>query len=142
MKEPKPYIKTSRKSTVRAHKPLTEEFVKASIIKWLTRNGWGTNIEFGSLQTHGVDIKVRHNKYSRYFYVETKGGKYNEVGFVYSLGLIITRMRDGGSTINYYALGLAEASAKIALRRLPWQVAKKLLLYIFSVDMNGNVTIY
>jgi hypothetical protein len=33
-------------------------------------------------------------------------------------------------------------SAKIALRRIPWQVAKKLLLYVFSVDKNGIVTQY
>jgi len=28
------------------------------------------------------------------------------------------------------------------LRRLPWQVAKKLLLYVFSVDGKGNVKKY
>lgn len=125
---------------------ISEEFVKRSIIKWLSQNEWGTNLEFGGLQDKGVDIKVRHNRYSRYFLIEAKGeGKIrqaDEVAFVYSLGQIITRMKSGGSTRNYYALGLPEVSAKIALRRIPWQVAKKLLLYIFSVDKKGKVTQY
>lgn len=125
---------------------ISEEFVKRSIIKWLSQNEWGTNLEFGGLQDKGVDIKVRHNRYSRYFLIEAKGeGKIrqaDEVAFVYSLGQIITRMKSGGSTRNYYALGLPEVSAKIALRRIPWQVAKKLLLYIFAVDKKGKVTQY
>jgi len=125
------------------NKKLSEEFVKRSIIKWLTQNEWGTNLEFGDLKDKGVDIKVRHNRYSRYFLIEAKGeGKIrqaDEVAFVYSLGQIITRMKSGGVTRNYYALGLPEVSAKIALRRIPWQVAKKLLLFIFSVDKTGKV---
>ncbi len=28
-------------------KPLSEKFVKQSIIKWLFRNGWGRNLEVG-----------------------------------------------------------------------------------------------
>ena len=51
-------------------------------------------------------------------------------------------MKSGGTTRYYYGLGLPEKSAKIALRRLPWQVAKKLLLYVFSVDLNGVVAKY
>lgn len=87
-----------------------------------------------------MDIRVRHNKYSRYFLIETKGEssaksarQVLEVAFVYSLGQIITRMKAGRSRY-YYGLGLPVASANIAIRRIPWQVAKKLLLYIFSVD--------
>ena len=80
-------------------KLLTEKFVKQSIINWLFRNGWGRNLRVGELRDKGVDIKVRHNKYSRYFLIETKGeGKIkqaDEVAFVYSLGQIITRMKTG-----------------------------------------------
>ena len=123
----------------------TEDFVKNSIIKWLSANGWG-HFEFGNLHDHGVDLKAKNFKYSRYFFIEVKGeGKIrqaDEVAFIYSLGQIITRMKSGGTTRNYYALGLPEASSKIAIRRLPWQVAKKLLLYIFSVDKLGNVKQY
>lgn len=50
-------------------------------------------------------------------------------------------MKAGGARY-YYGLGLPESSAKIAIRRLPWQVAKKLLLYIFSVSRDGKVKQY
>ena len=126
-------------------KKITEDFVKSSIIKWLSANNWG-HFEFSGLHNHGVDIKAKNFKYSRYFFIETKGeGKIrqgDEVAFVYSLGQIVTRMKSGGSTRNYYALGLPEASAKIAIRRIPWQVSKKLLLYVFSVNKNGDVIQY
>lgn len=126
-------------------KEITENFVKDSIIKWLSSNGWGY-FKYDKLHTHGVDIRARNTKYSRYYYIETKGlGKNRssaEVGFIYSLGQIMTRMKDNKSTINYYALGLPKKSAKIALRRLPWQVSKKLHLNILSVDNDGNVTQY
>ena len=133
-------------------KRISEEFVERSIIKYLSQNEWGTNLQFGGLREKGVDIKVRHNRYSRYFLIECKGeGKsknsksnnsHKEVAFVYSLGQIVTRMKTGGSTRYYFGLGLPEDSAKIALRRLPWQVAKKLLLYVFSVDAKGKVKKY
>ncbi len=121
---------------------LSEKFVKQSIIKWLFWNGWGRNLEVGELRDRGVDIRVRHNNYARYFLIETKGeGKIRqtgEVAFVYSLGQIVTRMRVGKARY-YYGLGLPESSAKIAVRRVPWQIAKKLLLYIFSVNREGKV---
>ena len=128
------------------NKPMSETFVKHATIKWLSRNGWGTNFQFDDLHTHGVDIRVRNNKYNRYFFVEAKGEGKNrsgsEVAFVYSLGQIITRMKDGGSTRNYYGLALPAKSAQIALRRIPWQVAKRLLLYVFSVTADGKVERY
>ena len=127
-------------------KPLAEKFVKQSIIKWLFRNGWGRNLEVGELRDQGVDIRVKNNKVSRFSLIETKGeGKtrqVNESTFVHSLGQIITRMKTGGTTRYYYGLGLPEASAKIAIRRVPWQIAKKLLFYIFSVDKIGKVKQY
>jgi hypothetical protein len=125
---------------------MSEDFVKNAIIKYLSRDEWGTNLQFGALHEKGVDIKVRHNRYSRYFLIECKGQGIgrgsSEVSFVYSLGQIISRMKTSGKTRYYYALGLPEKSAKIALRRLPWQVAKKLLLYVFSVNSEGKVVRY
>ena len=41
---------------------LTEKFVKKSIVRWLFRNGWGTNLEVGELRDKGVDVRVRNNK--------------------------------------------------------------------------------
>lgn len=125
---------------------MTEEFVKNSIIKYLSRKEWGTNLHFGSLRERGVDIRVRHNRYSRYFLIECKGQGVgrgsSEVAFIYSLGQIISRMKSDRTTRYYYGLGLPEKPTKIALRRLPWQIAKKLLLYVFFCDQNGGVKQY
>jgi len=41
-----------------------------------------------------------------------------------------------------YGLGLPEVSANKALRRIPWQAARHLCLYIFSIDDKGNVKEY
>jgi hypothetical protein len=121
---------------------MTEKFVEQQIIKWLSKNGWGTNLEFSELHKHGVDIKVRNNNFSRYFLVECKGeGKSrssNEVAFIYSLGQILTRMNVGKARY-YYGIGLPFKAANIALRRLPWQVARKLLLSVFAVYSDGEV---
>lgn len=133
------------KNKSKTDKILSEDFVKNSVIKWLSANGWGY-FQFGGLRDKGVDIKAKHQKYSRYFLIEAKGeGKIrqaDEVAFVYSLGQIIARMKTDKSTRYYYGLALPESSAKIALRRLPWQIAKKLLLYVFAVDKKGKVIQY
>ncbi|WKZ24581.1 MAG: winged helix-turn-helix domain-containing protein [Patescibacteria group bacterium] len=143
-KEPKKVIKAGLISANK-DKVMSEDFVKNSIIKWLSANGWG-HFQFGGLHEKGVDVKAKHHRYSRYFFVEAKGqgkiSQVDEVAFVYSLGQIITRMKTSKTTRYYYGLGLPDTSAKIALRRLPWQVAKKLLLYVFSVDVKGNVSQY
>ena len=128
----------------KSKKLLSEEFVKRAIIKWLSRNGWGY-FEYDDLHTHGVDIKAR--KGGRLIFVETKGESKNrsgnEVSFVYSLGQIITRMKVINARYAYsYVLGLPTSVAKIALRRLPWQFAKKVCLYIFSVDGKGRIRKY
>jgi len=41
-----------------------------------------------------------------------------------------------------YGLGLPEASANIAIRRIPWQFARKVCLYVFSVNKSGKVKLY
>lgn len=127
---------------------ITERFVRRSIIDFLARKGFSRGLREKETAEHGVDIRVRHNDYARYFLVETKGESpskskrsIHDSGFVNSLGQVITRMRTGNARY-YYAIGLPELSARIALRRLPWQVAKKLLLYIFSVNASGKVKQY
>jgi len=139
--------KSQKINNKKAKKLLSEEFVKRAVIKWLSRNGWGRNLEFGDLRDQGVDIKVQNNKWPGYFIIETKGESKlrqgQEVAFVYSVGQIVTRMKvvDARYTYNY-GLGLPESSAKIAVRRIPWQVAKKLCLYVFSVNDEGKVKKY
>lgn len=129
-------------------KILSEKYVRRQIIKYLERKGWARNLREKETSEWGVDIKVRHNKYPRYFLIETKGESASksaksvaETAFVYSLGQIITRMKAGASRY-YYGIGLPESSARIAIRRIPWQAAKKLLLYVFSVDKIGKVKQY
>lgn len=121
---------------------LDEEFVKHSIIKYISSQGWGS-FEYDALHARGVDIRAKQAKYPRYLSIETKGSselrQTDETGFIYSLGQIVTRMKDSKSTRNYYGIGLPEFGAKIAIRRLPWQVAKKLLLSIYSVNAQGEV---
>ena len=127
---------------------LSEKCVRRQIIKYLERKGWSRNLREKETSECGVDIRVRHNEYPRYFLIETKGASnaksaksIAETAFVYSLGQIITRMKTGASRY-YYGIGLPELSARIATRRLPWQAAKKLLLYVFSVDNSGKVKQY
>jgi len=127
---------------------ISERFVRRAIINYLARKGWDRGLREKETAEHGVDIKVRHNKYARYFFIETKGDSSSksaksvrEVAFIYSLGQIITRMKAGNARY-YYGIGLPEAAARIAIRRIPWQVAKKLLLYVFSVDRKGRVKQY
>ncbi len=129
-------------------KILTERFVRRAIINYLARRGWDRGLREKETAEHGVDIKVRHNRYSRYFFIETKGESTSksaksvrETAFVYSLGQIITRMKTGAARY-YYGIGLPETVARIASRRIPWQVARKLLLYVFSVDAQGKVKQY
>jgi hypothetical protein len=120
---------------------MKEEFIQNAIVKWLNKNGWLVTT-LATTSQRGVDIKAKHSKYGRYYLIETKCSSIPEVDFVYSLGQIITRMNSSGKTRYYYALGLPEKAASIALRRIPYQIAKKLLLHIFSVDDKGNVKRY
>lgn len=125
---------------------MKERFVRNAVIDYLGRRlHYGTNLRIKTGSEHGVDIRVRHNRYGRWFLIETKGESkaksarsQSETSFIYSLGQIITRMTSGAH--DYYGLGLPESSARIAIRRVPWRVAKKLHLYIFSVNANGKVT--
>lgn len=132
-------------------KHLTEREVQLAVTKFLYKDGWGTRAHIKNAYEKGVDIAVQNdNVPQRRFFIETKGesdkkSKYsmNDANFVHALGQIATRMRVVNAPYTYnYGLGLPEKSAKIALRRLPWQFAKKLSVYIFSVDPNKNVTKY
>jgi len=41
-----------------------------------------------------------------------------------------------------YGLGLPRLAEDIAIRRIPWQFARKVCLHVFSVDQNKAVTDY
>lgn len=113
-------------------KPITEEDVKRAVINWLSHNGWG-RFKNDKLHRHGVDIKARKNNYPIYYLIEAKKDGNAESSFISSLGQIITRMNV--KKVKYkYGLALPENTAKIAIRRIPWQVSQKLLLNILSVN--------
>jgi len=128
-------------------KYLNERFVKNSIIKWLSRKGYNLRLQAKETKEHGIDIKVRHNKYGRYFIVEVKGDPNpdsykwvrsgRETAFNYVLGQIITRMKHKAKY--WYAIGLPYTYRDKILRRLPREVCKKLRLKVLLVDKQGKV---
>ena len=129
--------------TRKIKKPLSEEFVKNSVIIWLTKKGWKI-LKISNLRGHGVDVKGK--KGNRYFFIETKGGSEkrqgNEVRFVYGLGQVITRMKVIARNAYLYAIAAPVPVARIARKRIPWQAARKLTLSVLSVSKDGEVKEY
>ena len=133
-------------------KPLSEEFVQNKIIEFLSRDGWSRNLRAKELHEHGVDIKVRHNKYARYWLIECKGdasksAKYPDShrvnSFTFALGQIVTRMKSHGKRRYKYGykfgVGFPASYRDLVINRLPYNVADNLNLYVFLVSGNGSV---
>ncbi|MCF7843516.1 hypothetical protein K9M47_01315 [Candidatus Gracilibacteria bacterium] len=131
---------------------ITEDFVQIALIKHLEVNGWSKSLQSSELWEQGVDIKVRNNKYSRYWLIEAKGDPSIKVknpsgsqssSFNSALGQIITRMhRNGKSGYKYgykYGVAFPASFRKMVLRKIPFDVMDKLNLYLFFVDKTGNV---
>lgn len=140
--------KTKKKKVVDRH--ASETFVAEMMREWLFKNGWNWKFRKVELHQHGVDIRVQNDQppHTRYLYIEVKGASsaryatsVDDGSVITSLGQIISRMHHGFAT-NYYGIAIPESAMKIMTRKLPWQVAKKLRLYIFSVDKQGNVIRY
>ncbi len=122
-------------------KLINEKFVEKVILKHLANKGWDYNVKTKGLHERGCDIIVtdsRNKNKARRFYIEVKGKSYSksarsvsENTWLYALGQITTRMSVIARHAYKYGLGLPEESAKKALRRIPWQVARHLCLYIF-----------
>jgi hypothetical protein len=129
----------------KAPRKITEEFVKTNVIKFLTNKGWSKNLQFGSLKTRGVDVKVTNSKYSRPFLLEAKGASGTpssyENAFIHSLGQITTRMI-GPQARYYYGLALPKESAEIALRRVSRKFAIAMCLHVLSVEDDGKVKLF
>lgn len=131
-------------------KIVTEKFVIEKIKEHLAPH-WQVVSE-KDLHEKGCDLVLKDvfNKHeARRFLIECKGKSsakssqsVNETVWVYALGQLITRMSVVAKHAYKYGLGLSEVSAKKALRRIPWQAARHLCLYIFSVDDSGNVKEY
>jgi len=128
-------------------KVITHKFVEKVILEHLARKGWDHNVKTKGLHEKGCDIIITDSKNknkARRFYIEVKGKSYAksarsiaDTDFLFALGQVITRMKVIARHAYKYGLGLPEISANIALRRIPWQAAKHLCLYIFSVNDEG-----
>ena len=76
-----------------------ESFIQESVLNYLNNKNYSKGIA-KKLWEHGVDIKVKHSEYSRYWLVEVKGGSKSKHAnavdannFVFGLGQIITRIQ-------------------------------------------------
>lgn len=131
---------------------ITEDFVQSSLIKYLAQQGWSMSLQSKELWEQGVDIKVRNNKFSRYWLIEAKGDPFEIVknpsgsqssSFNSALGQIITRMhRNGTRGYKYgykYGIAFPISFRKMVLRKIPFDVMDKLNLYLFFVDKKGTV---
>ena len=145
---------------------INEQFIVNKVIDFMINKENGNwheeKVQKRNLHEHGVDIKfVGGKRNSEYFFVECKGKSYaksataiNKEGWLNALGQIITRMnvkrysvsKDGSiSSINRaykYGLGLYWESARVALRRIPKEVAEVLNLHVFSVNDKGAVKFF
>ena len=137
--------KMKKKKELKKADVLSEDKVKEYVIKWLSRNDYG-DFTYGDKKDRGPDIKAKKNGYGVYYIIEAKKegatAPLNDNYFLNSLGQIITRMNVGKRTKYSYGLALPEKSAKIALRRIPWQVCEKLNLRVLMVSKDGTVKEY
>jgi hypothetical protein len=126
---------------------MDEKFIRRAVINYLSKIGYDRRLREKETHEHGLDIKVRHNQYPRYFLVEVKGDpdikkvkhlhSRREVSFVYALGQIVSRM---GYKAKYkYGLGFPEGYFNKIKTRMSPILLKKLNLYVFLVNEKGKV---
>ena len=142
---------------------LEEDVVKELVTKFLLckpNGNWHEDrTKTADLHGHGVDIKLCGGKRnSEFFLIECKGKSYaksaksinRQNSWVYALGQIIKRMDtkriiSSGAhkgEVNHaykYGLALCDESARVALYSIPYEIARVLNLYIFSVNEYGEV---
>lgn len=144
---------------------ITETFIVEKIKEFLINKQNGNwheeKSKISELHGHGADIiMIGGSKNGERFIIECKGKSYsksaksvNKEGWLNALGQLITRMntgrviksgvRKGEPNRSYkYGLGLCETAAKVALRRIPKEVAKTLNLYVFSCDDEGKIEMF
>lgn len=141
---------------------LTEDEISELIIDFLvnkTDGNWHKEkLVDHKLHEKGADIDIRGGKQNtERFIIECKKKSYsksarsiNKEGWLTALGQLISRMKanrviqsgkykGAPNRATKYGLGLYWEGAQVALRRIPFNVAKTLNLYIFSVDESGFV---
>ena len=123
--------------------------------EYLKEKGWGTSLKAANLWEQGVDIKVKNDKYPRYWLIEVKGDPSSKVqspsgsrssSFNSAMGQIITRMYSNRNEryrdcYHGYKYGLAFSTyfRDMVIKKTPFNVLRRLCLYIFFVDRNKNV---
>ena len=123
--------------------------VGKAVTKYLQTIKYGLNLDAKDGTERGVDIRVRHNTSWKYFLVEIKECNSTKQSsqrktFENALGQIICRMNVKKKSLPayQYGIGFPEQVAKIAIRSIPPEIAKRLRLHVFSVDKKGKVTDY
>jgi len=133
--------------------PITEKFVEDCVKNFLTKENFIDNGKQKELWEHGVDIKMKHKTYGRYYLVECKGepGARGPVksfsGSMSSsinsaIGQIISRMHTNRkSRYGGYNFGVAFPISfkEKVIKRIPYYICKNLRLSLFFVKHNGNV---
>lgn len=139
---------------------LDEPYITDKVIEYLVNKEKGNwhedKVKRASLHQKGVDIRlVGGKRNSEYFFIECKGKSSSdsankESNWIHALGQIIQRMdvnsfcksESGKTVLNNaykYGLGLYWVSAKVALKRIPRNIAKTLNLHIFSCSDEGVI---
>ena len=125
---------------------IDEDFAKEAIRNWLSQNGWNRRIHVARLRQQGVDIQVVNDKAERYLFIEVKGESdkssvnYNNV--IFALGQIVLRMKVIARHAYIYGVGYPKPLADKAVKKIPYQFAKLVNLWIFSVNKRGEVKKY
>ena len=137
-----------------SQKQIPELFVQKCVRRHLLKSGFGIDLAHTELHEHGVDIKVKHQNYGRYYLVEAKGDPTPQVkspegwrssAMNSALGQIITRMhtkRKHGKYGYNYGIAFPSSFKKRVLGKIPYYVCKALRLNIFLVSRNGKVDEY
>mgnify|MGYP006934595610 FL=1 len=137
------------------------EKIKEFLITKQNGNWREEKSKISDLHGHGADIVMTGwSRNGERFIIECKGKSYaksansiNKEGWLNALGQIITRMNTGRTIKSgirkgepnrayKYGLGLCETAAKVALRRIPQEIAKTLNLYIFSCNDEGKIEMF
>lgn len=134
---------------------LSEPFIQKAVIKYLEKKGWSRCLQTVDLRESGVDIKVKNNKYERFWLVEVKGDPSSKVkspagsrssSFNSAVGQILTRMHNNRRTKyigcehgNKYGIAFSTYFRNMVIKKMPHWVMRRLCLYIFFVNKKGEV---
>ncbi len=117
-----------------------EEEIEDAVVENLEEGGWERQKEN---KKHGVDIRMWHNEWRKYWFIEVKR-KYSDRSNTYkytamAIAQVIYRMNQKKAG----RYGIAVPNTKLfknELLKIPLWIKEKLKIYIFLVDENGEIT--